>query len=181
MSKIKTIIDVIDRNDFIIVRKYVFVYLFIIVFFGVAIQFFFIWKKNTIKENIVKILEKKKNITRIINKKIEIAGLKTAADEILGDKEKFRLKDYVYSILAKNNLAKYIVNPNEVITAQKLKKEYTEYSMSVELSNLSTQEVLDILAIIENDIRVYLKSLVIKNLHNQKVSLQFLVATVRLT
>lgn len=180
MNPIKNIINIIDENDFHFVKKNALFYIIGIILTSLLIQLFFIWKKNTIKNEVKIILEKNKNIIKIINKKIEMVGLTESVKNILTNKEQFRLKDYVNSVLSKNNFSKYLINQNENVTEQKFKKDYLEYSMNIELINLSTQEVLEILAILENDIRIYLKNISIKNMHTQKVSLSLSIATIKL-
>ena len=81
---------------------------------------------------------------------------------------------------AKNRWRKYLASQNESISEQKYKQNYTEFSMTIELTNISTTELIEILALIENDIRIYLKNITIKNLNNQKLYLIVSIATLQL-
>lgn len=179
MNPIKIIINKIDQNDFDQFKKAVSIYIAIIIISLIIIQGLFFWHKSNTKENITILKEKKNNIVKLIDKKNAALEKKEAIDELLQNKEQFRLKDYLYSLLQKKNFTRYLVSNNESITEQKTKRDYIELTMNIELSNLSTSEVIEILALIENDIRIYLKNITIKNLNNQKLYLIVSISTLK--
>ncbi len=180
MNPIKKIVEILDNNDYIFFKRYLITYIFSVVIISIFIQVFFIWQRSLIKDDFKKIAEKTKNITNLIIKKIEMFGLKKAVEIVLKKEDHFRLKDYVFSVLQKNNFARYVTSQNEIISEQKLKKDYLEYTMQLEFNNLSTQEMLEILAVLENDVRVYFKTIVVKNLQNKKIALQCAISTIKL-
>jgi hypothetical protein len=179
MNPIKIIIDKIDQNDFDYFKKSVLIYITVIIMSLIIIQGLFFWNKSN-TENTIKILkEKKNNILQLIEKKNYAQEKKESIDELLKNKEPFRLKDYLFSLFQKNNFTKYVVSQNESITEQKVKRDYIELTMNVELTNLSTSEIIQILALIENDIRIYIKNIIIKNLNNHKLHLIISIATLQ--
>lgn len=180
MNPIKKIVEILDENDYVFFKRYLFTYLFLVILVSSFIQFFFIWQRSLIKDDFKKIAERTKNITNLITKKVEMFGLKNAVEVVLKKEEHFRLKDYVFSVLQKSNFVRYVISQNEVITEQKLKKDYLEYTMQLEFSNLSTQEMIAILALLENDVRVYFKNILVKNLQNKKIALQCAISTIKL-
>jgi hypothetical protein len=180
MNPIKKIVEILDENDYAFFKRYVAGYFFLVLLISIFIQVFFIWQSSLVKDDFKKINEKTKNVITLITKKIEMVGLKNAVEIVLKKEDHFRLKDYVYSVLQKNNFIRYLTSQNEVITEQKLKKDYVEYTMQIECSNLSTQEMLSILALLENDVRVYFKTIFIKNLQNKKIALQCAISTIKL-
>ncbi len=179
MNPIKVIINKIDQNDYNYFKKAILIYITVIMITLTIIQLLFLWNKSTIKNNVKILSEKKTNILKLIDKKNTILQKKESIDEILKNKESFRLKDYLYSLLQKNNFFKYLVSNNESISEQKIKRDYMELTMNIELTNISTSEAIEILALIENDIRVYLKNIIIKNLNNQKLYLIISVSTLQ--
>ena len=179
MNPIKIIINKIDQNDFDYLKKIILVYLGIIILTLIAIQGLFYFNKTNTQKNIKTLIEKKNNILKLIDKKNDTLQKKESIDELLQNKESFRLKDYLFSLLQKNNFTKYLVSQNESITEQKIKRDYIELTMNIDLTNISTSEVIEVLALIENDIRIYLKNIIIKNLNNQKLYLVLSIATLQ--
>lgn len=179
MNPIKIIINKIDQNDFDYLKKAVLIYVASIIISLVIIQVLFFWNKSNTENKIKILLEKKNNIIKLIDKKNTALQKKESINELLQNKEPFRLKDYLYSLLQKNNYNRYLVSQNETITEQKVKRDYIELTMNIELTNISTSEVIEILALIENDMRIYLKNIIIKNLNNQKLYLVISIATLQ--
>jgi hypothetical protein len=179
MNPIKIIIDKIDHNDFDFFKKSVFIYVAVIIISLIIIQGLFFWNKSNTQDNIKILKEKKNNILKLIEKKNSAQAKKEAIDELLNNKESFRLKDYLFSLFQKNNFTKYVISQNESISEQKVKRDYIELTMNIELTNISTSEMIEILALIENDIRIYLKNIIIKNLNNHKLYLILSIATLQ--
>lgn len=179
MNPIKIIIAKIDQNNFSYLKKIIFTYVSIIIITLVAIQTFFYFNKKNTKKNISILTEKKNSIMQLIEKKNNVEQKKELIDELLQNKDSFRLKDYLFSLLQKNNFSRYVISQNESITEIKVKKDYIELTMNLELTNMSTSEIIDLLALIENDIRIYLKNIIIKNLNNKKLYLILSIATLQ--
>jgi hypothetical protein len=179
MNPIKIIIDKIDQNDFHYFKKSVLIYIGIVITSLVIIQLLFFWNKSNMQDNINILKEKKNNILKLIDQKNYAQVRKESIDELLKNKDSFRLKDYLFSLLQKNNFTKYLISQNESITEQKVKRDYIELTMNIELTNMSTSEIIDLLALIENDIRIYIKNITIKNLNNHKLYIMISIATLQ--
>ena len=180
MNPIKFIIEKIDQNDFEFVKKYSFFYILIVLTGLVGLYFVFYFNRINLLKNISELTKKKDGIVKIIDEKNSAESKKKNINNLLNSKESFRLKDYVYSSLQKKNFLKYFIQQNENITEQKIKKDYNEFTMNVEFTNVSTAEMLEILAILENDVRVYIKNIYVKNLNNQKLHVVVSLATLQL-
>ncbi len=180
MNPIKFIIEKIDQNDFEFVKRYSFFYIIIVLSGLVALYLLFFFNKANLLKNISELTKKKEEIVKIIDEKNNAESKKKIINNLLNSKDSFRLKDYVYSSLQKKNLLKYFIQQNENITEQKIKKDYNEFTMNVEFNNVSTAEMLEILAILENDVRVYIKNIYVKNLNNQKLHIVVSLATLQL-
>lgn len=179
MNPIKIIIDKIDQNDFNYFKKSVLIYIGVVITSLIIIQVLFFWNKSNTQDNINTLKEKKNNILKLIDQKNYAQARKESIDELLKNKESFRLKDYLFSLLQKNNFTKYLISQNESITEQKIKRDYIELTMNIELTNMSTSEIIELLALIENDIRIYIKNITIKNLNNHKLYLIISIATLQ--
>jgi hypothetical protein len=179
MNPIQYIIEQIDQSDVQTFKKYIFFYIMILISIIGTIYGIFYFKKNNLIEKYKILKEKKKVVDTITLQKNDILGKKKLFDSLLKNKETFRLKDYVYSGLQKSNLFKYLIINNETISEQKLNQDYIEFSITLEFSQVSTEEALYILSVLENDERVYIKQINIKN-NNKKLSFNVTLATIQL-
>lgn len=179
MNPIQYLIEKIDQSDIPTFKKYIFGYGIIVCLLLIFIYSIFYFKKDNLLEKYNTLKIKKNIIDTIINQKNDILGKKKLFDELLSNKETFRLKDYVYSALQKSNFFQYLVSNNESISEQKLNQNYIEFSINLEFANISTEEMLYLLSVLENDERVYIKQINIKN-NNKKLMCTVSLATVQI-
>lgn len=180
MNPMKYIAEKIDQNDATFVHKLIIIYITSLIILLMAVYIIFYFNKLNLAQNIIELKKKKDDISKIIDEKNTAESKKILINNLLRSTESFRLKDYVHSTLQKNNFIKYYVGQNENISEQRINKDYNELTMNTEFSNLSTLEMLEILATLENDTRVYIKNIYIKNLSNHKLYVAISLATLQL-
>ena len=178
MNPIEYIIEMIDQIDNSTFKKYVITYIIITFTVLGSIYTIFYFKKNNSFKNFTLLQSKKKVIDSIVEQKSDSLKKKQLFDDLLNTKESFKLKDYIYSALQKSNFYKYLIINNEGISEQKLNQNYIEFSITIEFGNTSTEEALYILSILENDERVYIKQINIKN-NNKKLFFNVTLATIQ--
>ena len=157
MDLIAFIIENIYNIDSSTARKYMFGYIGIIIFLSILIQVMFILKSNKINKHGILILEKKNKIKQLIDEKNKIDELKDKIDNILKKEIEFKLKDYIMSFLQQKNFISNLLSSSDIPKEEIIKPGYREVSMDLELQNLSTMQIIEILSLLEENLRVYLK------------------------
>ena len=179
-NPIDYIIHKINTEERETLKQYFVVFLIVLLGSLFLCNFFFILKKQSLVKDYSIITKKKNEIELLITKKNEAIQKKNYIDTILQEKKSFRLKDYVYSLFAQHNFLSHLVSKNEAITEQKIKKNYLELQMTIEVADLSTAQMLEIISFLESDFRVYIKTITIKNAVTKKLFLQINIAALQL-
>lgn len=180
MNPINFIVEKIYNIDSSTLKKYSYIYIFVIFLIVGIIQFLFILSSNSIYKDGTKLLEKRSKITKIIGRKVEIEEIKNNFDNLIKNNLNFRLKDYLNSIITNNNLSANFAG-GESISEQVIKTGYTEVSMSFEMLNLTTLQAVNFIKLIEDSPIVFIKEIDLQKLENKVIKLFIVIATIKIT
>jgi len=179
MDPIKNIVDLLNQLELSEIKKYSLIYLFSVLLVLGGLEFYFILKQKNIKEMTEKLIEKRKLIVKNIQNKVNAEAIKKRIDSILND-DSFRLKDYLYLVIKNDKYSKYVSSDNELINEQLNKPGYMEVFMTFEMKGMSTKEIFEMLSLIEQEERVYVKEIALKRNENKTISISVTIATIKI-
>jgi hypothetical protein len=179
-NPIEYIINIINSEEKETLTKYFIIFLVLLFSSLFLCNFLFLLKKKSLEKEYASIIKKKNETSLLIDNKHHTIQKKKYIDTLLEENRSFRLKDYVYSLFSQHNLISHLASKNESINEQKIKKNYLELQMTIEVVDLSTAQMLQILSFLESDFRVYIKTITVKNAATKKLSLQVTLAALQL-
>ena len=182
MNFLKNIIDKIFLIDLIQLKKYIVIFfgIILLLIFGIEILFFF--QKKSIYVYQKKIIEQRIKINNLLSRKIIAEQNKQLIDKILNENPSFRIKEYLVNYLKKNNFMNNLSSDFDSIRESPSKPGYKEFSINLDLNNLTTKQLLSILTDIELDSKVLFREIVLKLEENEKkIFLSAILSTIKQT
>jgi hypothetical protein len=182
MDFVKDIVEKIYSFDDKKLKSFVIVYVCCFFLLLCFLQIIFIFKKNSILDEIKKLDEARNSIKGLVEKKNWLESEKKTIDDLLKKDENFRIKEYVISILSKHNLINNLQGDYDTVRAQPEKPGYNELLMSFELRGLTMKQLVNVLIDMEHDKKILFKEIILRYDENdKKINLVAVVSTIKST
>jgi hypothetical protein len=179
MKILNNIIDMIYLMETNQIKKYIAIFITSFLIFISVFQFLFILKINNLTEKKKKIIDTHKQIQILTKKKYTIELIKQKIETVLKKDSYFFIKDYVNSLIEKENLKNNVIEQDGIPLEQPSKKGYVEISYNFGLKNINIQQITNFLLELESNERVYLKEVSIKKDENKSIECTGSLATLR--
>jgi hypothetical protein len=164
-----------------VLKRYIAVAVIAFISIIISIQAVFIFYQRSLRQVAVKLSENREKIKRLVKKKLSAEDSKVKVDEDLKKNLSFRIKEYVISVLDRNSLIDNLSGDYDSIRESSSKSGYKELSLSFELQDLTTEQLVTILSDMESDKKVLFREIVVKRGSlEDKVSLFATIATAKL-
>jgi hypothetical protein len=174
LVRIKIFFEQLDERQF---QRYIALF-FALLFLLSGIIFYTYWSKiSTLKTRAVFINRKRKEIKEILERYEIVKKQQAEVDTMLAKDRDFKIAGYFNDVITKLNLVQHKTREPET-SRDTLDNGYTEVKLYASFSNLSTQNVVEMLDALEQNERIYTKELeMYKPNSNKTINVNILIAT----
>ncbi|MBI2353249.1 hypothetical protein HYV11_03360 [Candidatus Dependentiae bacterium] len=172
INTIKNFINGLDRKEFIFYSSiYLGFCLFLV--FGIMIRHIYVMQEA--KNKIISLNQARKKVQEVLTQFSQVIHQRNNVDALLQKDKSFYLQKFFKDLIQQPSLM--IKNVNDKPSTQKLENGYTEESLNVTLTAITTQQLCMLLKEIENEERIYIKSLDITKPIAKKINVSMVIAT----
>lgn len=155
LTKIRTFISELDQSEF---RRFMMIYVGVFLACAGGLIFFYFSQEVGTQEQIKRLNKARKQVQKVLTDYQKVAQQKASVAQILAEDKNFYLQQFTQSALQAVEIESSVVGK---VSSKSLRNGYTEESVSVQLSNINTQELCKLLQNIEQASRVYVKKVTI--------------------
>jgi hypothetical protein len=160
-------------------KQYIAIILAFIIALIASIQILFMWRMATLDKKILLINDKRNILIKLVDRKKMIDEEKKSLQELINDNPYFKLKEYTLQLLSKKEFSGATEKTIDNVSEQSLSNGYIEQSLNGSISGLSLDNLVNILKILENNERVYLKEIKIIQMPTHVININFSLATLK--
>lgn len=164
-------IQSLDRRDFLLYSS-IYVGLSLLLVGGIVVRHVYLMQEAQSK---VKLLQNaRRDVQKVLTKFNEVDQQRKKIDILLKDKS-FYIQKYFQGIAQKVNVAQH---SSEKVSKQKVEEGYLEESLSINLKQVTTKQLCELLQDIEEEQRIFIKFIEItKTSNTRKIDVSMTIAT----
>lgn len=130
---------------------------------------------SSYKTKIIALNKKRKEVSELLTRYELVKKQQKDVDALLSKEKDFKITQYFEKVLAKINATK---NQKSVDTrSEDVLENYTEWTLSADLSNLNMQKLTELLNELEAEDRIYIKELEITRAGSSAINVKISIAT----
>ena len=174
LNKIRMFIAELDIVEF---RRFVIAYIFSFIVCGGLILFYYFSQQFVLFEQISLLNKSRRQVQKVLTDYQKVDQQKKKIIELLSADKSFYLQKFVQELL---QALKVYGSSLGKVGSQMLANGYIEESVSVQLKNINTKQLCELLEGIEKVSRVYVKSVVInRSAKSTSIGVYMIVATLK--
>lgn len=173
LSKVRSFLSEMNSIEF---RKFILIYMGAFTSVVGFLIFFYISQELTIKDQAKALNKYRTQVQQILTDYQKVAQQKESVSELLASTDTFYLQQFVQSSLETIGITTSSIGK---VSSQTVNG-YTEESVSVQLTDINTKELCELLQTIEETSRVYVKNVTITRIEGaSSISASMFIATLK--
>ena len=135
-------------------------------------------KIASLEKELKNINRNRERVREILAQHERVKNQKYAVAEILASERTFKIKDSFSRILSETHLENRLSKETEISESPEITSEYKEIKLNANFRNITMQELVNLLSIIEKNNRIYTKELdILKASESAKIDVNLIIAT----
>lgn len=155
VTRIQSFFDQLNERDF---KRYLAAFIVILLIINAVIVYRYISKTRALKNRVTFINRKRREVKETLERYEMVKKQQAEVDALLEKDRDFKIAGYFNDVLTKLNLARFKTREPET-SRETLDNGYTEVKLYASFSNITTQNVVELLDALEQNERIYTKEL----------------------